>query len=163
MFPFLVGGQSRSQPQVSPTDGVHEGGKGNILEKWVLFSSSPIFRPVLSQGLLPRRKADGMWSWQLSSIYTRCQELAKFYLCFPTPTCNGDDNALEEALTSRNSTGICQQLMEQAGRQAGRQFRWRTPHSLHVLLTYVCILLTYRLAFHPWWLNTVEIRECFDC
>jgi len=39
------------------------------------------------------------------------------------------------------------------------------PHSLHILLTYECILLTYRLAFRPFcrWLNTDEIRECFDC
>lgn len=53
-----------------------------------------------------------------------------------------------------------------AGRQADRQaISVKDPHSLYVLLTYVCILLTYRLAFHPFcrWLDTVEIRECFDC
>ena len=51
----------------------------------------------------------------------------------------------------------------EAGRQAGNF--GEGPHSLHILLTYVCILLTYRLAFRPFcrWLNTVEIRECFDC
>jgi len=158
--PFLVSWTVPLSAWVSSTDGMHNGSKGNFLEKWSLFSSSPILRLVLRQGLLPRGKADGMWSWQLSSIYSRRQELAKLYLCFPTPAYTGDDNALEEALASRNSNGICQQLME----QAGRQFQWRTPFFIRSV-NYVCMLLTYRLAFHPFcrWLNTIEIRECFDC
>ena len=90
------------------------------------------------------------------------KNLQSFTSCFPTPACTGADNALEEDLTSRNSNRICQQLMKQAVRQA---ISLKDPNSLHILLSYVCTLLTYRLAFHPfcWWLNTVEIRECFDC